>query len=312
MSFWHGETQILDSVSIDIPAGCVTVLMGPSGAGKTTIADIILGLYAPDRGRVLVDGVPLEEIDLKSWRRLVGYVPQDLVLFHDTIQANVALGDRQIGEAQVRRALQMAGAWEFIEALPDGMQTHVGQGGAKLSGGQRQRIALARALVCQPKLLVLDEVTSALDPHTEQQICANVRRACRRGHGAGDHAPAGAARDRRPVLSGRGRPRRGDHRRRAGAARPAGLIAPPGIAMTAASSSRIRSGEASPAPDATGSPAQGAGRRIALLLPNLAGGGAEACMLRTADALLRRGFRSTSCCASGPGRCSPTCRRACA
>jgi ATP-binding cassette subfamily C protein len=175
VSFWHGETQILDSVSIDIPAGCVTVLMGPSGAGKTTIADIILGLYAPDQGRVLVDGVPLEEIDLRKWRRLVGYVPQDLVLFHDTIHANIALGDRQIGEAEVRRALQMAGAWEFIEALPDGPQTHVGSGGAKLSGGQRQRIALARALVGQPKLLVLDEVTSALDPHTEQQICANVR-----------------------------------------------------------------------------------------------------------------------------------------
>jgi ATP-binding cassette, subfamily C, bacterial len=175
VSFWHGETQILDSVSIEIPAGCVTVLMGPSGAGKTTMADIILGLYAPNRGRVLIDGVPLEEIDLTSWRRLIGYVPQDLVLFHDSIQANVALGDRQIGEAQVRRALQMAGAWEFIEALPDGMQTHVGAGGAKLSGGQRQRIALARALVCEPKLLVLDEVTSALDPHTEQQICANVR-----------------------------------------------------------------------------------------------------------------------------------------
>jgi ATP-binding cassette subfamily C protein len=175
VSFWHGEVQILDSVSIDVPAGCVTVLMGPSGAGKTTIADIMLGLYPPDRGRVAVDGVPLEEIDLRSWRRLVGYVPQDLVLFHDTILANVALGDRQIGEAEVRRALQMAGAWEFIEALPDGLRTHVGQSGAKLSGGQRQRIALARALVCRPKLLVLDEVTSALDPHTEQQICANVR-----------------------------------------------------------------------------------------------------------------------------------------
>jgi ATP-binding cassette subfamily C protein len=175
VSFWHGEVQILDSVSIEIPAGCVTVLMGPSGAGKTTIADIILGLYPPNQGHVSVDGVPLEEIDLRTWRRMVGYVPQDLVLFHDTIQANVALGDRQIGEAEVRRALQMAGAWEFIEAMPDGLQTHVGQSGAKLSGGQRQRIALARALVCQPKLLILDEVTSALDPHTERQICANVR-----------------------------------------------------------------------------------------------------------------------------------------
>jgi ATP-binding cassette subfamily C protein len=149
--------------------------MGPSGAGKTTLADIILGLYPPDKGRITVDGVPLTEIDLFSWRRLVGYVPQDLVLFHDSIQANVTLGDPQISRAEVREALQMAGAWEFIQALPEGLETGVGQSGTKLSGGQRQRIALARALVCKPKLLILDEVTSALDPHTEQQICANVR-----------------------------------------------------------------------------------------------------------------------------------------
>jgi ATP-binding cassette subfamily C protein len=175
VSFWHGEAQILDSVSIDIPAGSVTVLMGPSGAGKTTIADIILGLYAPDRGQVLIDGVSLEEIDLRSWRRMVGYVPQDLVLFHDTIFANLTLGDQKIGKDEVRRALQMAGAWEFIEALPDGVRTHVGQSGAKLSGGQRQRVALARALIGRPKLLILDEVTSALDPVSERQICANIR-----------------------------------------------------------------------------------------------------------------------------------------
>jgi ATP-binding cassette subfamily C protein len=131
VSFWHGEAQILDSVSIDIPAGSVTVLMGPSGAGKTTIADIILGLYAPDRGQVLIDGVSLEEIDLRSWRRMVGYVPQDLVLFHDTIFANLTLGDQKIGKDEVRRALQMAGAWEFIEALPDGVRTHVGQSGQR-------------------------------------------------------------------------------------------------------------------------------------------------------------------------------------
>ena len=176
VSFSYADRLVLNSVSIEIPAGCVTVLMGPSGAGKTTIADIILGLYPPDRGRVLLDGVPLDEIDLRSWRRSVGYVPQELVLFHDSICANVALGDPSVGEAEVRRALEMAGAWEFVEALPQGLWTGVGPGGAKLSGGERQRIALARALVGRPKLVILDEATSALDPETERQICANVRR----------------------------------------------------------------------------------------------------------------------------------------
>ena len=176
VSFSYADRLVLDSVSIEIPAGCVTVLMGPSGAGKTTIADIILGLYPPDRGRVLLDGVPLDEIDLRSWRRSVGYVPQELVLFHDSICANVALGDPSVGEAEVRRALEMAGAWEFVEALPQGLWTGVGPGGAKLSGGERQRIALARALMGRPKLVILDEATSALDPETERQICVNVRR----------------------------------------------------------------------------------------------------------------------------------------
>ncbi len=120
VSFSYADRLVLDSVSIEIPAGCVTVLMGPSGAGKTTIADIILGLYPPDRGRVLLDGVPLDEIDLRSWRRSVGYVPQELVLFHDSICANVALGDPSVGEAEVRRALEMAGAWEFGRSLAPG------------------------------------------------------------------------------------------------------------------------------------------------------------------------------------------------
>jgi ATP-binding cassette subfamily C protein len=176
VSFSHADTRILDSVSIEIPAGCVTVLMGPSGSGKTTIADIVLGLYPPDRGRVLLDGVPLDEIDLRSWRRSVGYVPQELVLFHDSIYANVALGDASIGEVEVRRALGLAGAWGFVQALPEGVWTGVGPHGARLSGGQRQRIALARALVGGPKLLILDEATSALDPEAERQICANVSR----------------------------------------------------------------------------------------------------------------------------------------
>jgi ATP-binding cassette, subfamily C, bacterial len=175
VSFAHVDTPVLRGVSLVVPAGRVTVLTGPSGAGKTTIADLILGLYEPNRGRVLLDGVPLKEIDLQSWRQLVGYVPQELVLFHDSIYANVALGDRGIGAAEVREALELAGAWEFVCALPEGMLTEVGEGGAKLSGGQRQRIALARALVGKPRLLILDEVTSALDPDTEWQICRGIR-----------------------------------------------------------------------------------------------------------------------------------------
>jgi len=175
VSFAHVDTPVLRGVSLVVPAGQVTVLTGPSGAGKTTIADLILGLYEPSRGQVLLDGVPLKEIDLQSWRRLVGYVPQELVLFHDSIYANVALGDRQIGAAEVREALELAGAWEFVCGLPEGMLTEVGEGGAKLSGGQRQRIALARALVGKPRLLILDEVTSALDPDTEWQICRGIR-----------------------------------------------------------------------------------------------------------------------------------------
>jgi ATP-binding cassette, subfamily C, bacterial len=175
VSFAHGERPILEAVSLEIPAGGVTVLIGPSGAGKTTIADLVLGLYRPSRGRVTVDGVPLDEIDLKSWRRLIGYVPQELLLLHDSVFANVAMGKPDVSKADVRVALQTAGAWQFVEALPARMMTTVGQGGAKLSGGQRQRIALARALVSKPKLLILDEVTSALDPKTEQEICDNIR-----------------------------------------------------------------------------------------------------------------------------------------
>jgi ATP-binding cassette subfamily C protein len=175
VSFAHGEKQVLDNVSLQVPAGGVTVLIGPSGAGKTTIADVILGLYRPDQGRVLLDGVPLDEIDVRSWRHLIGYVPQELILLHDSVYANVGLGNPGIGKAEVRRALEIAGAWGFVKALPDSIMTTVGQSGAKLSGGQRQRIALARALASKPKLLVLDEVTSALDPKTEQEICENIR-----------------------------------------------------------------------------------------------------------------------------------------
>jgi len=174
--FSYDDKEVLHSVSMEIPARGITVLTGTSGSGKTTLADIILGLHSPTAGKILVDGNPLSEIDLASWRQMIGYVPQDLVLFHDSLHANLTLGDPNITDEDLRQALETAGAWEFINAMPDGIMSIAGQQGTKLSGGQRQRIAIARALVLKPKLLILDEVTSALDVRTEKEICENIRR----------------------------------------------------------------------------------------------------------------------------------------
>jgi ATP-binding cassette subfamily C protein len=173
--FSFGKKRVLKGVDITIPANAITVMTGPSGGGKTTILDLILGLYQPNGGRILVDDVPLDRLDLKRWREMIGYVPQEFVLFHDTVFANIAVGDERLGEADVRAALESAGAWEFVSALAQGMHTTVGEKGSKLSGGQRQRIALARALARKPKLLILDEVSSALDPATEIDICRRLR-----------------------------------------------------------------------------------------------------------------------------------------
>lgn len=174
VSFSHPRTPVVSHVSLDFPVGSVTVLTGPSGAGKTTITDLLLGFLTPDEGEVLLDGRPLDLYDRARWRAMIGYVPQELALFHDTIFANISLGDPALGEEDVRRALKAAGALDFVEALPHGLATPVGEKGMQLSGGQRQRISLARALVCNPRLLILDEVTSALDPESERAIVANI------------------------------------------------------------------------------------------------------------------------------------------
>jgi ATP-binding cassette subfamily C protein len=172
--FTYGDRPVLAEPALTVPAGSITVLTGPSGAGKTTLIDLVLGLHRPTAGRILVDGVDLAEFDVLAWRQQVGYVPQELILFHDTVRENITLGDEAYGEGDIEEALRLAGAEAFVAALPEGLETIVGSKGARLSGGQRQRIALARALIRRPRLLILDEVTSALDPESEAAICRNI------------------------------------------------------------------------------------------------------------------------------------------
>ena len=173
--FAHGQTPVLKGLSLDLRAHELTVLTGLSGGGKTTTVDILLGLHQPDKGRVTVDGVPFAELDLDGWRGLVGYVPQEVFLLHDSVRANLTLGDNGIDEATVWWSLELAGIADFVRGLEGGLDAVVGEGGGRLSGGQRQRIALARALVHRPRLLILDEVTSALDPATAYAVAGQIQ-----------------------------------------------------------------------------------------------------------------------------------------
>jgi ATP-binding cassette subfamily C protein len=175
VSFGYGESSVLRNASLTVPAGSFTSILGSSGAGKTTIADLIIGLLRPQQGEILIDNVPLEQVDLRQWRRLIGYVPQESFLLHETVLWNVTLGDPEVNEADAEAALRAAGAWEFVAELPQQIHSSVAERGMALSGGQRQRIAIARALARRPKLLVLDEVTSSLDPQTEAAICQTLR-----------------------------------------------------------------------------------------------------------------------------------------
>lgn len=174
VSFAYEDSPVLHDVNLSIPAGSFTALIGPSGSGKTTIVDLIVGLHRPDVGRILVDGIPLDEIELRAWRSRIGYVPQEMILFRGSVFDNLTLGDEDVDEEAAQRALEQAEAWEFIEAHSLGMHMPVGEGGGMLSGGQRQRISIARALVRSPQLLILDEPTTALDSKTEAEVCATL------------------------------------------------------------------------------------------------------------------------------------------
>ena len=177
VSFSYGEgIAALNGLSFDAPAGKTTALVGPSGAGKSTIFNLLLRFYEANQGRVLIDGQDITAVTLESLRKSIAFVGQDVVLFDDTVRANIGYGRPGADDAAITAAAQAAGAHEFITTLAHGYDTMVGERGQALSGGQRQRIAIARALLKDAPILLLDEATSALDTETERQVQAALDR----------------------------------------------------------------------------------------------------------------------------------------
>ncbi len=172
---YGGDQGGVSQVSMTVPARSVTALVGGSGAGKSTIADLVMGLIAPEAGVVMIDGVPLNDGTRRGWRDSVAYVPQDTFLLNDTIEANLRIARPQATQAELRDALRAASAEDLVDRLPEGLLTVVGERGSRLSGGERQRIALSRAILRRPRLLILDEATSSLDPENRALIIQSIR-----------------------------------------------------------------------------------------------------------------------------------------
>src|SRR5258705_493153 len=173
---YEAGEAVLRDVDLEVRRGQVVAIVGPSGAGKTTLVDLLPRFYEPTRGEIAVDGVPITRYTRRSLRRLMGIVSQETVLLNDTVLANIAYGRTDFTLEQVRAAARAANADEFVLRLPDGYQTMLGERGTRLSGGQRQRIAIARALLRDPPLLILDEATSALDTESERLVQEAIER----------------------------------------------------------------------------------------------------------------------------------------
>jgi ATP-binding cassette subfamily B protein len=172
---YRPDRGILDGVSFTVPAGATVAIVGPSGAGKSTISRLLFRFYDPQEGRILIDGQDISSVTQASLRAALGIVPQDTVLFNDTIAYNIRYGRIDATDAEVEAAARLAHIHDFVMSTPDGYATRVGERGLKLSGGEKQRVAIARTILKNPPILLFDEATSALDSRTEQQIQANLK-----------------------------------------------------------------------------------------------------------------------------------------
>lgn len=178
VSFAYGRrTPALQDITVEIREGEMTAIVGPSGAGKSTLVDLLIRFYEPGEGRIVVDGLDLRDYDRDSWLGAIGFVSQDTFIFHGTVAENIALSRAGAAREEIMEAAQKANAHGFIERLPQGYETVVGDRGLKLSGGERQRLAIARALLRDPRILIFDEATSALDTQSESEVQAAMERA---------------------------------------------------------------------------------------------------------------------------------------
>lgn len=174
-TYQNGDEEVLKDICFELPYGSVTALVGPSGAGKSTTADLLLGLLSPTKGEILVDGVPLTGEGLNAWCENIGYIPQEPLIINASVRENLLRFHPHASEEEMVEALKRSLAWPFVEKLPEGLDTVLGDKGTRISGGERQRIVLARVLMGKPKLIILDEATSALDYESESFIRETIR-----------------------------------------------------------------------------------------------------------------------------------------